>query len=309
MEEQVGLISAVVELIGAIIGIIAAVGISIQFKINWISIVFIIISGILIIALIRLFKKFERIKKDTGLLNRQIAKCEQELYYSMENSYKKNNGYKTMNHIALEGLKRYVSLVANVLSIYTNKKVTVSIRFFEEEEEVNNSKLKILEFSENCDSEREYLFRDKVKSIKTVKYNTDFKNIIGEGRTESVNYFYEPDLNKLHKKLSKTSGKGYENETPNRESYYNSRIVVPISTNNSNLFYKKEKSGNDIKGFLCADSKKENTFPNNKIKKYFYIYLMETYASKLYIILNKYAYYLSNISKGVIHDEEGHRIN
>ena len=309
MEERVGLIRDVAELIGAIITIVTAVGISIQFKINWISIVCIIILGILTIVLIRLFKKFERIKKDTGLLNRQIAECEKMLYYSMENSYKKNNGYETMNHIALGGLKNYVSRVANVLSIYTNKKVTVSIRFFEEEEEVNNSKLKILEFSENCDSEREYLFRDKEKSIKTVKYNTDFKSIIGEGRTESVNYFYEPDLNKLNKKLLKTSGKGYENETPNRESYYNSRIVVPISTNNSNLFYKKEKSGNDIKGFLCADSKKENTFPHNKIKKYFYIHLMETYASKLYIILNKYAYYLSNISKGVIHDEEGHRIN
>lgn len=309
MEERIGLVKAVIELIGVIIGIVATVKMSIQFKINWISIVCIIISGILIIVLIRFFKKFEKIKKDTGLLNRQIAECEKMLYYSMENAYKKNNGYETMNNITLEGLKKYVSRVANVLSIYTNKKVTVSIRFFEEEEEVNNSKLKILEFSENCDSEREYLFRDKEKSKKTIKYNTDFKSIIGEGRTESVNYFYESDLNKLNKKLLKTSGKGYENETPNREAYYNSRIVVPISTNNSNLFYKKEKSGNDIKGFLCADSKKENTFPCNKIKKYFYLHLMETYASKLYIILNKYSYYLSNISKGVLHDEEGHRIS
>ncbi len=309
MEDRIGFVKDVAELIVAIMTIATAIGISIQFKLNWVSIILIIISGILIIALIKFLKKFEKIKKETGFHNRQIAECEKTLYYSMENSYKKNEGYETMNHIALEGLKKYVSQVAKVLSIYTNRNITVSIRFFEEKEEVDDSRLKILEFSENCDSEREYLFKDKEKSIKTIKNNTDFKNIIGEERTESINYFYESDLNKLNKKLLKVSGKGYENETPNRKEYYNSRIVVPISTKNSNLFYKEEKSGNDIKGFLCADAKKENTFSNNKIKKYFYLHLMETYASKLYIILNKYTYYLNSISKGVKHDEKGHRIN
>lgn len=44
--------------------IATAIGISIQFKLNWVSIILIIISGILITALIKFFKKFEKIKKE-----------------------------------------------------------------------------------------------------------------------------------------------------------------------------------------------------------------------------------------------------
>ena len=39
MEERIGLARDITELILAIIGIVTAVGISIQFKVNWISIV------------------------------------------------------------------------------------------------------------------------------------------------------------------------------------------------------------------------------------------------------------------------------
>mgnify|MGYP007109927294 CR=1 FL=1 len=44
--------------------IATAIGISIQFKINWVSIILIIISSILITELIKFFKKFEKIKKE-----------------------------------------------------------------------------------------------------------------------------------------------------------------------------------------------------------------------------------------------------
>lgn len=54
--------------------------------------------------------------------------------------------------------------------------------------------------------------------------------------------------------------------------------------------------------------KEKNILPTNEKKKYFLIYLLESYASKLYIILNKYNYYLDNIMKGVKHDKKFHRI-
>lgn len=273
MENKISLIATIIDLITVIVTLIMSI--SMPQLANFCIIILIFLSIGLLVSLIISFKKNQQLSKKIGLSNRQIAQCEKDLYYSMKNSYKRDEDISTINKLVMNGLKDYVNIIADILSEYTKKQVTVSIRFFKEiKEPIDNSILSVLSYSKNCDIDREALFNNEITSSKIVNQNTDFMQIVGENIKYKVDYIYEPDLSKYDDKLnSQGIVKGYENTTPNRKKYYNGRIVIPICADNNSLFFKKETNGIDIKGFLCADVKEKNAFPNSENKKYFLIYL------------------------------------
>ena len=276
-----------------------------------IPIVFTIINIIIVIGLSVVYiysnNKKNIIRKKVAKLNKNATLCDKNLYYSMKNSYKNDVDISTFNELVMMSLKEYVTTIAEILSTYTNERITVTIRFFEEKvKNINESKLKILTYSKNCSDKREDLFlQNKEGNLKVVKDNTDFKLIIGD-RKSQIEYFYQTDLEEYDKRLRQDGGylRGYLNTTPNWEDYYKSRIVVPIRMENNKLFFKEEDEGEDIIAFLCADAEKAGTFPDKDDERRFYISLLETYANRLYIILNKYTYYLTKRKEGKVHENK-----
>lgn len=85
----------------------------------------------------------------------------------MKNSYKRDDDISTINEIMINKLKEYVNLVSEILSLYIKKQVTVSIRIFENiKYPIDNSILRVLAFSKNCDKDREEVFRNNETSPK-----------------------------------------------------------------------------------------------------------------------------------------------
>lgn len=275
------------------------------------TIVLIIINVILILVFalshIYIYKRNNILRKNLTRINKQITLCDRNLYYSMKNSYKKDVDISTFNSLVMQGLKEYVNGIADLLSQITRRNVTVSIRFFEERtENLSESILKILTYSKNCTEEREELFTLNTKeNLKVVKENTDFFCIVGSQRPQ-MEYFYQSNLEKYDKIKQEANGlnSGYFNTTKEWKKYYNCKIVIPIQMENNKLFFKKENEGIDIIGFLCVDAEKAETFPNNEKDKRFFVSLLESYANRLYIILNKYNYYLAKRKEGKIHEKK-----
>ena len=307
MDQKINLITAIIEFLTVIIPVF--IGFAFKKIYVYLFIVIFIDLAIVIITIICISIRTRNLQRCIGNLNKRISLCERDLYYTMKNSYKRDDNISTMNEITISGLRNYVNLIAELLSKYVKKTVTVSIRFFEEiQSPIDNSFLSVLVFSENCEKDRENIFKNNKINKKQISKNTDFKSIISEQRENQLDYFYESNLNNLHKKLKSPNCVGYENTTPNWNLFYKGRIIIPIYMEDHILFFKTEKTGRDIKGFLCADVKQANKFPTSNKKKYFLIDLLESYSSKLHIILNKYNYYLDNMAKGVKHDEKFHRI-
>ena len=78
---------------------------------------------------------------------------------------------------------------------------------------------------------------------------------------------------------------------------YCGRIVVPIRMDNNNLFFNEMTTGYDLIGFLTIDSKSKFAFSNRKCAKNFNLSILETYSAYLYIVLNKYRYYLNKLKE------------
>ena len=51
-------------------------------------------------------------------------------------------------------------------------------------------------------------------------------------------------------------------------------------------------------GFLCVDSLSVNAFRNNDTDKEIYSKIVKSFAAEMYIILNKYNFYLKKINGG-----------
>ena len=61
------------------------------------------------------------------------------------------------------------------------------------------------------------------------------------------------------------------------------------------LFFTEGDKGYDLLGFLTIDSKSRFAFSRIKSKKNLNLSILETYSAYLYIILNKYKYYLKKL--------------
>lgn len=97
----------------------------------------------------------------------------------------------------------------------------------------------------------------------------------------------------------KKDNKCYCNSTKNFEKFYRGTIVVPIRIARSKLYYISEDKGYDIIGFLCVDSLYTDAFRNNDTDKENNINIVKSFAAEIYIILNKYNFYLKKINGGI----------
>ncbi len=94
------------------------------------------------------------------------------------------------------------------------------------------------------------------------------------------------------------AGKVYRNTTEHFEKYYRGTIVAPIRIKRSRLYYLNDSAGYDIIGFLCVDSLSVNAFRNKRDEKNDYSNIVKAFAAEIYIVLNKYNYYLRKINGG-----------
>lgn len=122
--------------------------------------------------------------------------------------------------------------------------------------------------SKNSDKNRKANDAIRTKSIK-ISDNTDFYDILDEKSENTNSYFYQGNLPQYDKDLKK-AGKRYRNTT---EDY-------------------------DIVGFLCVDSLSTNAFRNTNFDKENNTNIVKSFAAEIYIILNKYNFYLQRINGG-----------
>lgn len=225
----------------------------------------------------------------------KLSYYDKNLFFEMHRSYKRNIDISTFNDLFMEKINAYLEELAKLINVYARKNIVLTVRFFDEKKSnLEESILTILSHSEYYDSNRDKYYEEKGKKCpKKINENTEFLKLIDE--KNKLLYFYESDLEKYDKSLrsNNTRDTKYKNETPNWEEFYISRVVVPIKIERKKLFYLKSDDGDDIIGFLIADVKSNKVF--TEAKKNLYISIMQGYASRLYIILNKYNQYLNEM--------------
>lgn len=191
--------------------------------------------------------------------------------------------------------------LCEILTQNTGYKVCGCIKLIENTGNVTNidkDRATVITFcrSKNSASTRKANDEKEIKSI-SIKKNTDFYDILDETSENTNSYFYQTDLLQYDKGLRKI-GKRYLNTTENFDQYYRGTIVAPIRVKKARLHYVDENNGYDIIGFLCVDSLSVNAFRNNDFDKESFSNIVKSFASEMYIILNKYNFYLKKINGG-----------
>lgn len=288
-------ITAIIELIG---------NISVIKPINIVTfLITILMCIILTVTNIYIIKKNRIQTLQINKVTKKINCSDTDLYFAMKMAYKKDTDINTFTDLFITKIDSYVEELAKLFKLYAKENIVITIRFFEERKNnLDESILTILSHSEYNNKDRtKYYNQNKNKCSKKVKDNTEFYALIGNNRNSQIEYFYHGNLKEYNEFLKNVSGKsnGYKNSTLEWEQFYNAKIVVPIKIENKKLFYKKENDEDDIIGFLCADTMSSKIF--TKEKEEFYTSLMQSYASRLYIILNKYYYYSNQIKGGKKH--------
>lgn len=193
-----------------------------------------------------------------------------------------------LTSITKEYLKSALDYLCEIISSSALAEMNACIKVIEnvggngQEIDLSVAKVKTFCRSTKVDSERMSRNRNRAVSILD---NTDFKKII----TEGLSVFYQRDLCEYAKKLEEAQEK-YENTTPMYWEYYRGVIVVPIRVAREHLYYTKSNDGYDVIGFLCVDTKSTEAFRDKD--KWFYANIVKSFAAELYIVLNKYNYYL-----------------
>lgn len=263
--------------------------------------IFIIILLVIIFYLYSYYR-LTRCIRNVGSLENRLSENISDLYYTMEDAYAKNTDINLFNKLVTQNLKECVNIISEVLNEYTRKKTTVTIRYFEEKfDNFDDAKVSIIAYSENCGEDRKEEFKKYTikKKAKIVKENTDFKELVGAQRTLVTDYFYKGNLEKYHSDLGKNN-RSYNNTTENWRDYYSGKIVVPIKFESNKLSSGKDEEVENIVGFLTADTLSKTAFSKRKMR--FYINLMQSYAVRLYVILDKYSDYLAKMERGEKND-------
>ena len=233
-------------------------------------------------------------------------------YFEMLRNHKNNMGQNESERLEtltkdtktfLEGALDYL---CNILQSNTGKKISACIKLIENTGNVTNidkDKATVITFcrSKSTDKNRKSNDENINQSI-YIKDNTVFYDILDENSTNTNSYFYQTDLLQYDKDLKKI-GKNYKNTTANFEKYYRGTIVVPIRVSKKRLHYTKEKQGYDIIGFLCVDSPSVNAFRNSNVDRDNYSNIVKSFAAEMYIILNKYNFYIEKIIGGKFNAE------
>lgn len=198
-------------------------------------------------------------------------------------------------------LENALDYLCSIMEKNTGRKVSACIKLIENTgnaTNINKDTATVITFcrSKNSDLERKSKDISRKDSI-YIKYNTDFYDILDEKKNNALSCFYQSDLVQYDKYLRKQNEQ-YLNTTPNYQKYYRGTIVAPIRIARERLHYLEEKTGYDIVGFLCVDSPYTDAFRNNKDDKNNNSRIVKSFAAEMYIILNKYNFYLTKINGG-----------
>ena len=160
--------------------------------------------------------------------------------------------------------------------------------------EYRDARVKTFVRSQNTKAERKSYDVNKFEGVK-ISENTDFMEIVSEDRIGNDSAFYQPNLKEYDMQL-RPINKSYQNTTPRWEEYYIGTIVVPIRIANNKLFYTNAEKSYNTLGFLCVDSMSDKAFSIKQKENY--INIVKSYAAMFYNIMNKYKFYLSQLTTG-----------
>lgn len=221
--------------------------------------------------------------------------------YKLGNYNNISDGIRKLTDDTKEFLQTALDYLCQILQKSTGEKVCACIKLIENSgiaTGIDKEKATVTTFcrSKNTDKNRKANDGVDTGSIR-IKDNTDFYDILDEESKDTNSYFYQGNLLQYDKDLKK-AGKKYKNTTEDFQKYYKGAIVVPIRVNKSHLFYVNNNNGYDIVGFLCVDSLSINAFRKNDYDKNNNTNIVKSFAAEIYIILNKYNFYLKKISGG-----------
>lgn len=246
-----------------------------------------------------------------GTVLRQIKRAYPEDYYMFLREFRNAyfeilKGYKANKHTDADGrieilttstkmfLGSALDYLCDLMEKNTGRKVCASVKLIENlDENIDKDTATVVTFCRSKNSDSDRMANDNnEKSGVQIKDNTDFYEMLNENRND----FYQSDLLQYSKDLKKVN-KSYLNTTHDWEKYYQGTIVVPIRVARKQLHYLESDDGYDVIGFLCVDSMATDAFRNN-VDKSNNIRIVKSFAAELYIILNKYKFYLSKIDEG-----------
>lgn len=225
-------------------------------------------------------------------------------YFEMIKEYKTNHDTDKKHKIGVltNNTKNYLvkslDYICEIISASARTDVSACIKVIDNEGEdgtsidINQAKVRTFCRSSNTDGERisHDMINNVAKSVKIID-NTDFYDIL---KGDSSSGFYQRDLLEYAKKLEAVE-KMYRNTTEQYWKYYKGAIVVPIRVAKERLHFMESDDDFDVIGFLCIDTLSTNAF-RDKDKSY-YMKIVKSFAAELYIILNKYNYYLTKIEE------------
>lgn len=311
------LLSSIATILSAILPIFATVKVyrqsqkeNVTININYLIFVLlvttILFSLLLIVRLLKYGKLLNNIKYALAEEYNKFLKDFCKSYFVILTNYKK---YKTSDSAirtkmlttnTKEFIENSLNYLCEVMYANTGEKVCACIKLIENNgsvNDINKETARVITFSRSSNNDdKRKTYSDNGKSFR-IKENTDFYDILDENSQNTDSFFYQSDLQQYEKKLEDV-GKEYRNTTRNYSKYYKSTIVVPIKIENNLIHYTEDDYGYNIIGFLCVDSLSTNAFRDTEFDKCVNTRILESFASELYIILNKYKYYLEKITEG-----------
>lgn len=227
-------------------------------------------------------------------------------YFDMLCERKNNNNSDKKNRIQVltrdtqNFLVNVLDYLCSIMESNTGEKVSACIKLIENRGQVTNidkDKATVITFCRSRNSDTDRKVNDERQASIKIKDNTDFYDILDEDSPNTDSYFYQTDLVQ-YDKLLKKAGKEYKNTTRNYDNYYRGTIVAPIRIARKHLHYVLEDNGYDVIGFLCIDSPSSNAFRDNVFDRKNYSNIVKAFAAEIYIILNKYNFYLDTACGG-----------
>lgn len=223
-------------------------------------------------------------------------------YYEMLKEHKTNSGTTKEHKVELltQDTKKYMTkgldYLCDMVSSASREEISACVKVIEntggDGKSIDIEQARIQTFCRSRNTEGERTSRDTFNeggmSAKIVD-NTDFYDIL---KGDSSSCFYQRDLCAYAKKLE-AAGKEYKNSTGQYWKYYKGTVVAPIRIAKKRLYYDESDSGFDVIGFLCIDTLSTNVFREKD--KAFYTKIVKSFAADMYVILNKYNYYLAKI--------------
>ncbi|MEY8233642.1 hypothetical protein AALA82_18805 [Oscillospiraceae bacterium 50-16] len=202
---------------------------------------------------------------------------------------------KQLSHALLDtkiknSLQALLDSIERMMLMDTGRTVSACIKLIlpsEENLNLDNAYVETFVRSTRCDLTRNTNdVQDSAPDL--IKSNTDFYNIL----SDNLIAFYQGDLLEYERELARV-GKHYMNSHLNWQEHYLGAIVVPIKIQHQFLHFTKKDKDFQVVGFLCVDSMAKDAFlPRQKDEN---IAFLQAYASLIYILLNKYQYYLSKL--------------